>query len=94
LEIGGGQILVAIAIEVAYRDGLRTDSHSKVLGGLEGAIAPPEEDGYGVGDIGAEIRRSQILVAIAIEVAYRDGKRIRASDRNVWGSLEGAIAPP
>ena len=59
-----------------------------VLGGLEGAIALPQQDRHGVG---TAIGRGQIQAAIGIEVAHRDGERPR-SHPNVRGGLEGAIA--
>ena len=69
-DIGGGQIRVAIAIEVAHRDGLREPLPPPSLGRPGRCHRPaPAGSTRCWQDIGG----GQIRVAIAIEVAHRDG---------------------
>ena len=66
IEIGHSQVLAAIAVEVADRDGNRFCLHFEVSCILERRSSPsPSRTDTGVTDIGD----GQILAAIAIEVA-------------------------
>ena len=72
--IGGGQIEVAIAIEVAYRDGVRRIPTPKSWAALKVPSPWPSK----IDTVAARIGGGQIGVAIAIEVTHRDGERTLA----------------
>ena len=84
--MSGGQILLTIAIEVAYGDCYWTRwKHPSASRDLEGAIAVAQQDGHGV-ETGAD----QVLAAIAIEVAHGDYGKV--SCVNILSGLKGSIA--
>jgi hypothetical protein len=85
--VGGDQVLVAVAVEVADRDGV--GGVADRVGGLvlEAARTVAEQHRDVAVAVEVFVGSDQVLVAVAVEVAGRDGARVGA-DR-VVGPVEG-----
>src|SRR6266700_1097857 len=95
--VGDRQVQLAIAIEVAHRDGISTTACvTDAQWRLEGSIAIPEQYRNRVGSLSARtvVSHYQIQFAIAIHVGHRHHVRTAARREGPLRRPEGSIAIP
>ena len=80
LLVGHGQVLLAVAVEVPHRHGIRISPRGEVDGAAKVPLPVPSS----IDDVVAnEVGHGQVLLAVAVEVPHRHGTRAQ-SPRRSW----------